>query len=467
VLAVGTLGAAPGAALDSAPTPGAAGIGDAYYPKDGNGGYDVRHHDIDVRYDTASGRLEGSTVLTLRFHQHVDRFNLDLMPAVDGVSVNGVELDPSAYEKQGASGHELVVTPPSPILPGAEVAVRVDYHGVPRNLDYRGRNPWIWSADETMATNEPHIAPWWFPTSDHPVQKATYDITVSVPLGQQAISNGELVEQQDAGDWSTWHWRMDDPMASYLAFFAAGRFQVESGTARGLDYLNAVSRALPRKQRTRAMDLMRRTPGIVRWFEGWLGDYPFDSTGGVTTSLFSGFALENQGRPTYPYLGNGAYARSVVVHEVAHQWFGNLVSVRRWRHIWLNEGFATWAEWRYDEGHGGPTAQRRLLSRFESYRAGDRFWDLVIADPGPNRLFAYPVYERGAMALQALRHRIGNRDFSRLLRVWLRDQGGGNASVRSFKTYAERISGRQLDGLFRAWLHTGSKPARTKANGLR
>ena len=187
----------------------------------------------------------------------------------------------------------------------------------------------------------------------------------------------------------------------------------------------------------------------------------------MTTSLYSGFALENQSRPTYPYLGNSNYARSTVVHELAHQWFGNDVSVNRWRDIWLNEGFATWAEWKYIEAHGGRSAQKTLLSRYSGYMRSDSLWNLTIGDPGPKRLFAYPVYERGAMTLQALRHRIGNADFKQLLRTWVRERSEGTGRIGQFRQLAEEISGKQLDGFFKAWLFTGEKPAKTKANGLR
>ena len=185
------------------------------------------------------------------------------------------------------------------------------------------------------------------------------------------------------------------------------------------------------------------------------------------TSLYAGFALENASRPTYPYLGSGRQARNVVVHELAHQWFGDDVSVDRWRDVWLNEGFATHAEWRYAEAHGGPDAQRRLIDQYQRRSARSAFWDLEIGNPGPRHLFDWPVYLRGAMTLQALRHRIGSTSFDTLMRSWVDRHGGGNARVPQFKRLAERVSGRQLDGFFRAWLFTGEKPARTRANGLR
>jgi aminopeptidase N len=187
----------------------------------------------------------------------------------------------------------------------------------------------------------------------------------------------------------------------------------------------------------------------------------------VTTSLAAGFALENQTRPTYPFLGNGRFARNIVVHELAHQWFGDHVAVDRWRDIWLNEGFASWFEWKYDEAHGGRSAAETLQARYDTYAAGDDFWDLRIGNPGRHSLFDFAVYDRGAMAVQALRQRIGGADFKRVLRTWVAERGEGNGRIGQFERLAERVSGERLDGFFDAWLFTGRKPTATKSNGLR
>ena len=334
-LAAGSL--APSVANEPrrAPTPGAPGIGDPYFPTDGNGGYDVRHYAVDVRYTIATGELAGTTTVTAHADHDLSRFNLDLVLETTAVRVNGL---PAATVAAGS--HELVVTPAAPIPAGTVFTVSVDYHGAPRKVSHRGTMPWISSETEAMATNEPQIAPWWFPANDHPRDRATFDIAVSVPTGNQAISNGTHVSTTSVAGWDTWRWHVAEPMAPYLAFFAAGQFQYESGVSHGLPFFNAVSKGLDPDNRLKAMRLMRRSPGIVRWLETQLGDYPFSSTGGVTTSLFAGFALENQSRPTYPFLGNGRYGRTTVVHELAHQWVGDHVVVDRWRDIWLNEGFA-------------------------------------------------------------------------------------------------------------------------------
>jgi aminopeptidase N len=213
------------------------------------------------------------------------------------------------------------------------------------------------------------------------------------------------------------------------------------------------------------MDMLRRTPAFVRWLRSQLGPYPFSTTGGVVTSLNPGFSLENQTRPTYPGLGRGS--TSLMVHELAHQWLGDSVSVRNWRDIWLNEGAATFMEVRYAETHGGRSAHRWLMDRYLSTPASDPFWNLAIGDPGADRIFDFRIYLRGGMALQALRQRIGNADFWAVMRSWVRSNRIGNGSTAEFQAVAERLSGANLDGFFDAWFFTPTKPARTRANGLR
>jgi aminopeptidase N len=263
---------------------------------------------------------------------------------------------------------------------------------------------------------------------------------------------------------TTWHWRADEPMVPYLAFFAAGDFTIARGVHQGLPWLVAVSQGLNAADEAASMRLMKKTPKVVAGLEKDLGDYPFSIVGGRTTSLDVGFALENQTRPTYPAVG-GSYT-SLVVHELAHQWFGDDVAVHQWRDIWLNEGFATFMEWRWSEQHGGRSGERILDDYFQNVGPESDFWSLTLADPGPAKVFDSAVYGRGAMTLQALRNRVGDQDFWRILRSWIREQGGGNGSTEEFEELATRVSGEDLGSFFTAWLRTPSKPARTADNGL-
>ena len=196
-----------------------------------------------------------------------------------------------------------------------------------------------------------------------------------------------------------------------------------------------------------------------------LGPYPFSAMGGLVTGLQVTFALENQTRPTYPVLGGPN--PGLLAHELAHQWFGDSVSVSNWRDIWLNEGFAQYLQTYYlTELVGGRSTQTWLVTTYDALASEAGFWKLSIDDPGPDRLFDGAVYTRGAMALQALRHRIGDPAFWTLLRTWVSQHAYGNGSVADFEALAASVSGQDLTAFFDAWLHAKVPPAKTAENGL-
>jgi aminopeptidase N len=448
------------AQVAAGPQPGAPGIGDPYWPLDGNGGIDVRHYDIAVDYDFDSGRLQGTTTLDVRPLRDLSRFQLDLLLPVSAVTVDG---EPAEFGKPNR--HELRIRPAEPLRRGDPVTVSVTYGGRPDGISYAGEANWLADDDEVVTMNEPHMAPWWFPANDHPLDKATFDITVTGPASHQVVSNGLPVGRRVVGRRATTHWRATDPMTTYLAFFALGRYDVRRSVRAGLPSYVAVSRGLVPSQRRLALRSLQRSDEITAWLARRLGPYPFESTGGLSTALPVGFALENQTRPTYP--GISVVDRSLLVHELAHQWFGDSVAVRRWRDIWLNEGFATFMEVAYAETHGGASAQQWLRQTRRDYLSSPFFWDVDLTDPGAPNIFDNAVYTRGAMTLQALRHRIGGADHRRLLRTWARVNRHGHGTTRAFRALAERVSGQQLDGFFRAWLKAPRPPAVTRANGLR
>ncbi|XVU28410.1 M1 family aminopeptidase [Actinoplanes sp. CA-054009] len=211
---------------------------------------------------------------------------------------------------------------------------------------------------------------------------------------------------------------------------------------------------------------LARGPEIIRFESGLFGPYPFTSAGGIVDDVAGlGFALENQTRPIYAreFFTDPVHGDSVVVHELAHQWYGDSLALTDWRDIWLNEGFATYAEWLWSEHEGRDTVQQIFDATYTGIPADDPFWTLRIGDPGPDNLFAGAVYDRGAMTLHALRQRIGDPTFFRLLKQWATTHAGGNVTTPQFIALAERLSGQQLDDLFTAWLYTPSKPVLTAA----
>jgi aminopeptidase N len=436
------------------------GIGDAYVPQAGNPGYDVRHYSVGVRYWPATGRLRGDTTVRLMPTTRLRSFSLDLLLRAETVRIDGSAVSFTQ------SRHELTIHPATALPQGTVVAVRVRYHGKPSQVRYQGEQPVERTRTGAIAVGEPAIAAWWFPSNDHPRDKARFDLALTVPRGYEGVSNGQLLGHHSSGQTTTWRWRASSPMATYLAFAAFGQYQLQQGmTAAGVPYVYAWERGLGPKAKP-ARRSLRFTPQAVRFLTHAWGRYPFTSLGGVVPDVALGYALENQTRPVYgrDMFGRGV-ARSLIVHELAHQWFGDRVSLRRWQDIWLNEGLATYSEWLWEAHRGGRSPQQQLMRHYNLFEASSRFWQLKIGDPGRGRLFDDAVYDRGAMTVQALRNRVGSHDFFVIAKRWTH-AGDGVGSTRELRRLAERVSGQQLRPFFHHWLYVGTKPARTAQNGL-
>jgi hypothetical protein len=205
-----------------------------------------------------------------------------------------------------------------------------------------------------------------------------------------------------------------------------------------------------------------RQPEILRYLSRKFGPYPFDAAGGIVDDVYDvQFALETQTRPNYSPVFWGDQedsGDSVVVHENAHQWYGDSLTVRRWKQIWLNEGFATYAEWLWSAHEGSYTEQENFDSIYYGFGKRSDFWKVVIGDPGPDLLFDGAVYWRGAMTLHQLREKVGDQKFFQILRTWASRNQYGTVTTHRFQRLAERISGQSLDTLFRVWLYTPEKP---------
>ena len=236
------------------------------------------------------------------------------------------------------------------------------------------------------------------------------------------------------------------------------------------DWIAATPDAAPPTRGEIADGSLARQPEIIAFLSGVFGRYPFSAAGGIVDDVEGlGFALETQTRPVYApdFFDSPENGDSVVVHELAHQWAGDHLALAAWQHIWLNEGFASYTEWLWSEHDGLATAQEIFDNFAAGIPAEDPFWQLPIGDPGPEELLAIPVYWRGAMTLHALRLRIGDADFFRLLRRWVRSNAGGNVTTPEFTALAERISGQDLDAFFETWLFTPAKPPGIEPAGAR
>jgi aminopeptidase N len=462
-------------------TPGAEGVGDPYFPGLGNGGYEVEHYRLDLAYDPDFDQLDGTVVITANATQDLSRFNLDLSGMdVAKVAVNGRR---ASFTRRGT---ELIVTPRGGLRRGRPFRVAVTYGGVPKTIVgspivFGSPYGFVHTDDGAFVGGEPNGASTWFPANDHPSDKARYDYTITVPAGLGAVANGVLAGRHErAARFSrraaptravTYRWHEDSPMTTYLTTIDIGRWNIRTGaTPGGTPVYVAADPALDRQKDPNgevvpdAADYyFERTVRATDMWSRVFGPYPFNTSGAIAdNALFNGrplgFSLETNGKPVYTAIR----ADTTVAHEIAHQWFGNAVGPRTWRHIWLNESLARWADWYYRERTGRDSAAELARETYDSRPypdpAGRPYWSVVIADPKRDTMFNARVYGGGAMVLQFLREMMGDERFFALLRTWYRENTGKIVVTEQFTELAERISGRDLSGFFNTWIHSPGKP---------
>ncbi|MGW6061251.1 M1 family metallopeptidase [Streptomyces sp. NPDC055189] len=441
------IAAAPG------PHPGSDGVGDPYFPQLGNGGFDVRHYGLDLAYNPDTDRLDGRTTISARATQNLSSFNLDLQKLeVTKIEVNGRRA------KFTRAGDEIRVSPRESLRGHKTFTVTVTYGGVPEPLSgpivFGSDYGWMKTTDGVFVACEPNAASTWFPSSDHPSDKAAFDIRIKAPKGLTGVSNGRLVDTYDKGGQTVAHWRETKPMATYLATATIGKFDVKKGrTPGGTPIYVAIDPVL---ENSNNVDVYGVTAEVTDYWSKIFGPYPFEETGAIVDDMpQAGFSLETQTKPVY----SAIRSESTIAHELAHQWFGDSVSVEKWNHIWLNEGFATYSQWLWSEHKGTQSAHDAFLAGYNSRPADSAFWQTVVGDPQRDTMFASAVYQRGAMTLQVLRERIGDKAFFKLLPAWTKQNRYGNTTTDDFIRLAEKISGKQLDSLFQTWLFTKGKPA--------
>ncbi|SKA82838.1 LPXTG-motif cell wall anchor domain-containing protein [Agreia bicolorata] len=483
--------------------PGAAGIGDSYFPLDGNGGYDVQHYDLDLAYAPDTDVISGTTTVTAVATQNLSAFNLDFdtrdVNGDDAITISSITVDGEAATWSLASTQiskstgqpqvegsgddnatpprtELTVVPPAGIPLGATITTAVTYSGVPIVVDDAfGPAGMFPTPTGAVVVGQPRVAATWFPSNDHPSDKATFSTRMTVPTGLKVIGNGRLAGQSTTGGFDTFDWEMEKPMATYLATATVGDFDVEPTTVDGITYVDAIDQTLfdrdvdgapGVKVGDIASQIFATEPEVIDFLSTYFGPYPFSEAGGIAIGYIdegSGtdlpYALENQTRPIYPAWAFPADVdASVVVHELAHQWYGDNLSMNRWSDIWLNEGFATYAEWLWEEHQGGKTTQQSFDSKY-SRSSNSPFWQTIVADPGAAGIFDDAVYSRGAMTLQALRVEVGDDAFFAILKGWATENAGTSVSTAQFVDYAESVSGKDLTDFFNTWIYTAGKPA--------
>lgn len=432
---------------------GAPGIGDPYYPKLGNGGYNVQHYTITLDVDPAANSVTGSTTILANAAEALSSFNLDF----HGLTLESVTVN-EAEAKYSRSGDELTVTPAAVLEASKPFTAVIHYRGTPGTVTSGGISGMGWSHGESGTINvwgESDAASTWYPNNNHPRDKATYRFEISVPDPWMVAATGSLKETTKNGDRTTFVWEMDQPMATYLASINIDRYELATQTGpNGLSIRNYFPTDFPVSYRSRFSTL----PAMIDFFDDLFGPYPFDEYGVVIAGEDglceqAQIALEAQTLslhcPSQVMISEG-----VIVHELAHMWFGDSVSLENWKDIWLKEGFATYASWLW-QARDDPAALAGIANN-----ARDSYFDTPhpVADPGPDNLYSIESYTGGSLVLYALQQEVGNEIFFRIAQTYAEQYKGGNAGTDEFIAVAEEVSGRDLTSFFDAWLFSPTLP---------
>jgi aminopeptidase N len=386
-------------------------VEDSVYPDIGDPSVDALHYDLDLAWSPDSRTLQGDATIELRSTADGDHLQLDLGAAlqVDTVTLDGADV---AFEHPGK---DLVVE--APVTRDARYVLEVAYSGTPETTpapttrsDF-STSGWAITPDGgTWTMQEPYGAFTWYPVNDQPSDKAFYDITVTVPSPWVGIANGVMTDQTEEGGLTTTTWHLSEPASSYVVTVATGDYTRTTNTSKsGVE----ISYWVPSDRPGLARGLESAAAGLD-WLEGLLGPYPFDSLGFVLVDSHSG--METQ---TMITLGVTDYTTStaVLVHEMAHQWYGDEVTPSDWRDVWMNEGMAMYLQGCWQAEEDGRSVDS-VMDDYASFESAMRAKSGPPADYDPDQFGEGNIYYGPALMWHELRKRIGDDAFWAMVRDW-------------------------------------------------
>ncbi|MFC9440185.1 M1 family metallopeptidase [Nocardia sp. NPDC057030] len=428
------------------PLSGAPGLGDPYFPMDGNGGYDVSHYEVSIDYDPPTRDLIGKAVIDATATQALKSFNLDFAgPQIAKVAVNGTG---AGFDRNGA--HELTITPAQALLPGVPFTVAVEYAGqISQSESDKGWT--ILPSGAAVVAGQPHSARAWYPLNDTLLDKATFTLQVTVPADWEAVSIGTRIHEAVSDNKRTVRWEARHPVLGYLTMVAIDHFQyLEQRRADGTPLLSAFAPGALDKR-----DFEQRLPEVLDFEEKLYGPYPFETAGGVFLDVDIDASLETQTRPVY-----ASWAKlSTIVHEISHQWWGDSITIRHWSDICLNECFAEYtAAYLWPERKDGVDVDQKYRETIRAHHDDPAYWRIPLEDPGAANIFD-SVYDRGPLFVHALRKQIGDDVFFAAVREFATSYPHSATSMGDFRSFIQAKSRADLDGFFHAWLNTTAPPA--------
>lgn len=433
---------------------GAESAGDPYYPESGNAGYDVASYQVSLSFEPAKRLLVATTtiVATATAPGKLGRFSFDLQPTmqVSTVTVDGAMAGHTQHDAK------LVITPTAGIATGRSMTVVVSYSGKPGPIagGVAGLSDGGWYTTRgggAAALGEPFSASAWYPANEHPTDRAAFSVIAEVPSEWKVISNGLPIAADlpsaPAG-YATFGWSEKSEMATYLTTIYIEKFTMTQDSSGGIPVINAYGPGA-----TDYQQIGDKTAEYIDFLASKFGPYPFDAAGGIYLADPLGFALESQTRPIYAGFAN----ESVVVHELAHQWFGDDVSLHRWADVCLNECFASYAEWLWAENNG-ETLDDTYRAQIDQNKDQAGFWKVPLIDMGAGNEFGV-VYVRGPLAMHALRAELGDEKFSELMLSWVEEHTGKSASWADFAQLVSQLAGKDESAFLNAWFVQTGVPA--------
>ncbi|MFC4455868.1 M1 family metallopeptidase [Deinococcus sonorensis] len=434
--------------------PAATGYGDRIYPALGDAALDVQHYDLRLRLEAAgagqaglSDTLSGQATLSIVARAPLQQLSLDFLgPKVSRVQVDG---QPVRFQ-QGAE--KLTVTLPGTRPAGRAFTVTVTYQGTPGlridQSDGGLRLGWITQGAGSYVLSEPDGARTFFPCNDVPADGASYTVQLDVPAGYTALASGTPQGSRTAQGRTVTTFELPQPIPTYALGIHVNRLDVVTRPGPdGIVLRDAYPVGLPQNLRTP----FASSGEMIGVLQGWLGRFPF-ATYGVALTEDPGIpALETATLSTFPARQS---SERVAVHELAHQWFGDTVRLADWSDVWLNEGFATYAELLWTEQQGGnvPALVQSWYSSVQ--RAAPR----PLVATRPEQLFDASSYLRGALTLQALRLAVGDDPFRRVLQTWVQRYGGQSAGTADFLRLVQQVAGEPGAAAIRPWVEQAALP---------
>ncbi|OGC76047.1 MAG: hypothetical protein A2Z27_05660 [candidate division Zixibacteria bacterium RBG_16_50_21] len=420
--------------------------------------YDVTKYIIDLKLVPASPASKVTGRTTIQAKSQIDNLITVVLDFV-GMTIDSCKVN-SVSTSYTRSVNQLFVDLQVSYDSGGSFAIDVFYHGNPSGGLYFSTNDYGTAVYYTFA--EPYAARYWFPCYDLPSDKARCEVKITLPSGNYVVSNGILYRVTDNGDeTTTYHWKENYFLSTYLISFSSSSFaQLDTFAIVAGDTLPVQYRVYPQDSSKAVIDF-KKTPEMIEYFSDLWYPYPFPGDKYCMVQAELAGAMEHQTCTSWgvPMTGDARYEH-IVAHELAHHWWGNQVTCNDFANIWLNEGFASYAEVLWIESEYGTTAKRNHLAAFEGniYASRNGSVKYPIYNPPETYLFGTAVYKKGAWVLHMLRYLLGDSLSFGGLKAYGQQYSYGTANTEQFKATMEGYSGQDLDWFFDQWVYSPNYP---------